>query len=184
MPVPPFSTAMLKRDIQPATEPSPRGEEKHPRYTTANFDAIRAEVFMRQSVAQEVKYRSPEERRGSRPAHSAGGGACRHMERDDHGRLPTRCAPERSESMSKSASRAGAGTSHATHPGNRRLATPSTRMNPDYMGVRVPMRCPNDGRTRAPMSAHQRPRATAKHVSGHSLYFASAYEGCSSTSKR
>jgi hypothetical protein len=76
--------------------PSPRGEEKDPRDTAADLEAMRAEVLMRQAVAREVEYRPQEERRDSRPAHSAGGGACRHMERNDHGRLPSRCAPGRS----------------------------------------------------------------------------------------
>jgi len=75
---------------------SPGGEEKQRRDTAAGLEATRAEVLMWQPVAREVEYRPQEKRRDSRPAHSAGGRTRGHMERDDHGRLPSRSSLPRS----------------------------------------------------------------------------------------
>jgi hypothetical protein len=68
---------------------SPRGEEKDANETAADLEATRAEVLVRQTIAREVEDWSQKERRESRPARSAGGGACGHVECDDHGRAPS-----------------------------------------------------------------------------------------------
>jgi hypothetical protein len=68
---------------------SPRGEQKDAYDAAADLEATRAEVLVRQAVAREVEDRPQEERRKSRPARRAGGGARGHVQRDDHGD-PTR----------------------------------------------------------------------------------------------
>ena len=64
---------------------SPRGEEKDASDAARHLKATRAEVLVRYAVAREVDDRPQQERRKSRPARRAGGGARGHMERDDHG---------------------------------------------------------------------------------------------------
>lgn len=75
---------------------SPGSKEKHARDTTADLEATRVEVLVRHAIAREVEYGPDEERRDTRTTRSAGGGPRGHMEGDDHGRLPSRCAPGRS----------------------------------------------------------------------------------------
>jgi hypothetical protein len=58
---------------------SARGKEKDACDAGGDLKATRAEVLVRQAVAREVQ----EERRKSRPARRAGGGARCHVERDD-----------------------------------------------------------------------------------------------------
>ena len=64
---------------------SPRGEEQDASDAASYIEATRAEVLVRQAVAREVEDRPQQERRKSRPARRAGGGARSHVERDDHG---------------------------------------------------------------------------------------------------
>jgi hypothetical protein len=65
--------------------PSPRGEENDACDAAGDLEPTRAEVLVRQAVARQVQDRPQEERRKSRPARRAGGGARGHMESDDHG---------------------------------------------------------------------------------------------------
>ena len=65
---------------------SPRCQEKDACDAAADLETTRAEVPVRQAVTHEVEDRPQENRRKSRPARGAGGGAGGYMERDDHGR--------------------------------------------------------------------------------------------------
>jgi hypothetical protein len=70
--------------------PSPRGEEHDACDAAGDLKATRVEVLVRQAVARKVEDRPQEDCRNARPARRAGGGARGHMERDDHGALPSR----------------------------------------------------------------------------------------------
>jgi hypothetical protein len=64
---------------------SPGGEEQDAGETTADLEATRVDVLVRQAIAREMEEWPQEERRESRPARGAGRGAGGHVERDDHG---------------------------------------------------------------------------------------------------
>jgi hypothetical protein len=64
---------------------SPHGEEQDACDAARDLKATRVKVLVRQAIACEVDDRPQEESRESRPARRAGGGACGHVERDDHG---------------------------------------------------------------------------------------------------
>ena len=64
---------------------SPCGEEKDACDAAGDLKVTRAEVLMWETVAREVENRPQEERRKSRPARRAGGGARSHVKRNDHG---------------------------------------------------------------------------------------------------
>jgi hypothetical protein len=76
-----------RRRIERATA---RGEEDEARETAADLEAARADVLVRQPIAREMKDRTEQDRRESRPAGGAGRGARRHVKRDDHDYRPSR----------------------------------------------------------------------------------------------
>jgi len=69
---------------------SPRGEEDDASDTAADLEATRGDVLVGQAIAREMEDWPQDKRCESRPARSAGGGARGHVERDDHGALPSR----------------------------------------------------------------------------------------------
>jgi hypothetical protein len=70
-----------RRGIERST---PQGEEGETRQTAADLEPTRADVLVRDAVADKMEDRSREERREPRPTGCARRCAGRHVERDDH----------------------------------------------------------------------------------------------------